>query len=467
MVIAAVLIGLIVAGFWPESTYVNTEPSPEVAASVLAAQKAMEGYTDATTMVFADPVIETAICRRLGKEKGTVTVGDMRTIRSFKYPDVYEKSDEKDIGYSIKTLEDFRYCENLESIEANRQLIDNLESLRCLKKLNKIDLSFNRISDLSPLADMGSLHTLFVSYNPIRSIKGLRGQKSIVTIDIKYCPITDISPLEGMDTLQALYMGEDSHYDSLFSRLFQRNQPATGQGSLDKPQEYDLSALGNTSRLKYFHLIGKPKDIAPLLGHKGLEIVELEGLESGDFAALMENCKELMLITLKSSSIRMSSLASIGDKMYGLIISNSDITGDAPVLPCPTNMNTLTIANCNVSDISALAGLTKLETLALVRSEIKDITPLAGLKALKLLYLHSNKIEDITPLTGLKTLTRLDLQANSISDFTPLLDLPALKHLGAENNPYADDNAFRELEMRGCEVEYGYNSLYGGVEEAN
>ncbi len=474
-VIALVLAAAITAAFWPEPTY-RPKPSQKVVEAVFAAQKAMEGYTDDTTMVFADPVVETEICKMLGKDKGTVTVRDMRGIRTFTYLDVQQ----------IETLEDFRYCENLESLEASHQRIDNLESLRGLKKLNMIDLSSNDIADLSPLAKMESLHTLFVPLNPIKSIEGLRGHKGLITIDIRWCPVTDISPLEGMGTLQSFAMGDHQLDNSFIARLFRSfqpsgSQPFRGRGSQDNPWEYDLSVLKGTDRLMHFSLIGKPKDITPLLGQKKLEQVALEGLEHKDFAALLDNCKELESISIESSSIKLSSLASLGEKVQGLFISNSDIISDASTLPCPSSLRYMTISSCNLNDVSVLAGLTKLESLSIINSGINDISPLAELKSLNTLYLQMNQIRDITPLAGLKDLKYLDLQgniikdikplrelkalknldlrANIVRDFTPLLDLPALKSLHIADNPYTvddrstADDVFEKLAKHGCNVE--------------
>ena len=51
-----------------------------------------------------------------------------------------------------------------------------------------------------------------------------------------------------------------------------------------------------------------------------------------------------------------------------------------------------------ISDISALAGLTNLTLLELCDNQISDISPLAGLTVLHDLVLSHNRISDLSPL---------------------------------------------------------------------
>ena len=50
----------------------------------------------------------------------------------------------------------------------------------------------------------------------------------------------------------------------------------------------------------------------------------------------------------------------------------------------------LGLGNCEITDLSPLAGLTSLTALGLHRNQITDLTPLKGLTELKLLDLHHN-----------------------------------------------------------------------------
>ena len=70
-----------------------------------------------------------------------------------------------------------------------------------------------------------------------------------------------------------------------------------------------------------------------------------------------------------------------------------------------------------------MSGLTSLESLTLGNNSITDISALSGLTSLESLALNDNSITDISPLSGLRSLTRLRLESNlNLSDIRPLLD---------------------------------------------
>ena len=89
-----------------------------------------------------------------------------------------------------------------------------------------------------------------------------------------------------------------------------------------------------------------------------------------------------------------------------------------------TNLTTLSLTNCGVSDLRFLAGLTGLRTLYLPDNRINDLTPMAGLSELRTVYLDRNPLTDLTPLTALPKLTTLSLKGVTIADYV-LADLTA------------------------------------------
>ena len=82
-----------------------------------------------------------------------------------------------------------------------------------------------------------------------------------------------------------------------------------------------------------------------------------------------------------------------------------------------SNLTTLSLTSCEISDLRFIAGLTKLRTLYLPGNKINDLTPLAGLRELKTLYLDRNPLTDFTPLTELPALTMLSIQGVSIANY--------------------------------------------------
>ncbi|MCP4033902.1 MAG: leucine-rich repeat domain-containing protein, partial [Herbaspirillum sp.] len=109
------------------------------------------------------------------------------------------------------------------------------------------------------------------------------------------------------------------------------------------------------------------------------------------------------------------------------------------------NLTKLWLYNNEVSDISAVAGLTNLTELDLSDNEISDISAVAGLTNLIELDLSDNEISDISAVAGLTNLTELDLSDNEISDITALEGLTNLTELDLSDNEISDITALEGL----------------------
>ena len=97
----------------------------------------------------------------------------------------------------------------------------------------------------------------------------------------------------------------------------------------------------------------------------------------------------------------------------------------------------LDLSSRNLTDISALAGLTGVVELDLRDNAITDLWPLAGLTQLRVLNLRDNVITDLGPLAGLTGLQVLDLSGNQVADLWPLPGLAALERLNLSGNRVA------------------------------
>ena len=92
----------------------------------------------------------------------------------------------------------------------------------------------------------------------------------------------------------------------------------------------------------------------------------------------------------------------------------------------------------NITDISAVSGLTNLIRLSLSRTSISDISPLVGLTNLRLLYLSHNNITDISAVSGLTNLADLYLDGNDITDISVVSGLTNLRILLFRGNSISD-----------------------------
>ena len=141
-----------------------------------------------------------------------------------------------------------------------------------------------------------------------------------------------------------------------------------------------------------------------------------------------------------------------------LDLSSRNLT-DLSALAGLTGLRELDLRHNAVEDLWPLAGLTGLRVLHLSANRIADLSPLAGLTGLEQLSLAGNRIEDLAPLTGLAGLRALDLSGNRIEDFWPLAGLAALERLNLADNRVADLatlaqlTGLRELDLSGNRIE--------------
>ena len=124
-------------------------------------------------------------------------------------------------------------------------------------------------------------------------------------------------------------------------------------------------------------------------------------------------------------------------RLTRLYLSDNQITDVGP-LQGLTRLTHLGLNDNQITDVGPLQGQTRLTHLRLSGNQITDVGPLQGLTALTTLDLRGNPIEDVGPLQGLTRLTRLWLRDNQITDVGPLQGLTALTTLDLSDNQIED-----------------------------
>ena len=88
---------------------------------------------------------------------------------------------------------------------------------------------------------------------------------------------------------------------------------------------------------------------------------------------------------------------------------------DKQVLSEFTEVVTLSLVNCGLTDIDFLQNCTKLMSVSLTENPISDFTPLLNKPDLRTLYINDTAITDYEQLHGLTTLTMLNANGNWIT----------------------------------------------------
>ncbi|MBW9157733.1 leucine-rich repeat domain-containing protein [Clostridium tagluense] len=153
----------------------------------------------------------------------------------------------------------------------------------------------------------------------------------------------------------------------------------------------------------------------------------------------IEYFKNLETVSLARNDITDISPLSKLSKLKHLDLSSNLELADISPLSKLLNLEYLDISSIKeLTNISPLSKLTKLEYLDAIDNKIKDVYPLSTLPNIKTLRLSINEIEDISSLNKLSSLTNLHLGANKIKDVRPLSNMTHLKVLQLEKNPIDD-----------------------------
>ena len=108
----------------------------------------------------------------------------------------------------------------------------------------------------------------------------------------------------------------------------------------------------------------------------------------------------------------------------------------------------LSLANCGISDISALGELADLRYLNLNANRIEDISALSTLTGLQVLLLNGNRIADAEPLSSLTQLTELDVGGNRIRTLGFVSRMDKLARLSLDSNELEEETVRSALEGR-------------------
>lgn len=211
-----------------------------------------------------------------------------------------------------------------------------------------------------------------------------------------------------------------------------------------------LSFLEGLDKLKTLDLSNnRIKDISVLSGMTELRTLYLDGNKIEDFTPL-HSLSGLSILSITGMEISETQLTELKEALPSCIIYSDDASPDVVEINIGgkrfnSDVVSLDLSDCGITDISLLSLCTSLERLDLSGNSIKDLTPLVDLTKLKSLNLENNKVSDLKPLLGLKKLEYLNLANNEITSITALSELKKLTELHLSHNELKGLSALSEL----------------------
>ena len=195
-----------------------------------------------------------------------------------------------------------------------------------------------------------------------------------------------------------------------------REPPETVEGIFEDVVRSELGlAEGEAIPSERLREVTKAHLCRHVFDDRGLELV-----------AALTGLKYLCLADTDVSDLR--ALAGL-TRLEELYLQHSSCVTDVAPLAGLVNLRVLRLKRTRVSDLRPLAGLERLEMLDISDTEVADLTPLGGLRRLNELYMGSSRVTRLAPLAGCVGLEWLDIEGTQVADLTPLYGLARFEEL--------------------------------------
>lgn len=339
------------------------------------------------------------------------------------------------LGYdSIKNLSPLAHLTNLQSLSLNGIGIDDIAPLENFVNLKKLSLAQNPIKDFVPLSKLTGLSSLSVDNSTLSNLESIKFLTGLTHLHLSNNSIHDISPLKNLVHMERLKLGNNAIKD--LAPLTQMSY--LWELSLENNQIHDVEPLSSIVHLRELNLAGnKVTNISPLANLTNLYRLDLSNNTVEDIVPL-KNLQPLLIdLNLANNFIRDITPLSTMTSLIDLTLDNNLINDISPLseladllLPIYTTttvLNRLSLRGNQISDVSHLKNFKVLDSLSLDNNLIIDISPLASLETLRFIGLSGNPISDLLSLKEIKGLENLHLDKDQIEKLKPHRILPYVK----------------------------------------
>lgn len=228
------------------------------------------------------------------------------------------------------------------------------------------------------------------------------------------------------------------------------------------------------------------EDLSDLRYFTGLRSLTLQNVSGMDFTVLSQ-IPSLENLDLSGCTISSHSLEAIGSltelkslklntcaltdltslaaltKLEELDLANNSIT-DIGVLSLMLELETVSLANNPISSIAGLATCSQLRSVDISNCSVVSLSSLSGKTQLQTLLAPNNQINDLSDLAGCRSLSVLDVQSNFISDISVLAGLPALTQFDGDHNQITEIPSFvKNAPLQRFSVNYNQISDLSGL----
>lgn len=201
-------------------------PAPPPAPVVTIKKKlATECKPHAATVDFTDqPDLEREVRRKLGKDKGPITPGDLAQIKSINLannvkvhqidPCIFPLLISlKDLFLGSGEYDDLTPLQKLTTLESLRisfSVVKDLRPLEGLKRMDRLDISHTPVGDdeFKSVASFVNLTELMLDETSISDLNPVANLKKLERVSIKKTRVSSLAPLSQIKTLKFVYIAD-------------------------------------------------------------------------------------------------------------------------------------------------------------------------------------------------------------------------------------------------------------------
>src|SRR5450432_3877091 len=213
----------------PATTPVPTPSETAAPAPTFVKKLAADCKAHPTAVDFGeDAALEKEVRRKLSKDKGPITPGELATIKSINLsnspvhqidPCIFPMfTGIKDLFLGTGEYDDLSPLQKLttlESLRASLSQVKDLHPLEGLKRLDRLDLSHTLIGDddLKALGSLVNVTELMLDEDSVSDLTPISNMKKLERLSIKKTRVQNLAPVAGIRTLKFLYIADSAVSD--------------------------------------------------------------------------------------------------------------------------------------------------------------------------------------------------------------------------------------------------------------
>ncbi len=336
-------------------------------------------------------------------------------------------------GIPIEDLAPLRNANKLKSLIANGTKIDDISALKYDIALKELNIADTYVSDLSTLANLTKLEKLNISNTMVTSLEDVTNCPGLTHLFAGGSKISDISAVDRLQNLINLDISNTTVRDITPLKNLKVLQSLNISGT----PLVDISILSETENLKEVSFSNTSiKDLSPLKSHQNLTRIycdnsRVDVAEASDFTK--ENPYTLVIYDTEALNIWWNNLPIYWKAVFSQQCKLS-ATPSTEELHQIINMKELDLSdNEYMQDLIPVSRLTNLESLNIANTEITNLEPLRGMSNLQNINLEKTFVNSLSPLENMSSLKSLDIVETQISDLSALTEDSNIDIILADN----------------------------------